>query len=364
MLAVTVHANVSPDDPLWNRWQRLWDSTPAASFTQSPQFLAAHAAAIGAEPVVYLASVAGRVVGLWPLLRERRPGPLGTLRVLTSGSDHLPRLGPLGPHPTATAAIVARHLAATSSDWDALHLGETLPGGGAGRISAALAAAGLPVQVRAAAPLAHIRLDGRWTDLLARCDDTTRFALYRAVYNTGRDDGHTFVRVRGGQMQIGIAGLVEELQADLRQLSTLGRTWGSRAGWQPGLAAAPPVSTNLPIGTRLPTAQTDLAVLRYHGQPIGGAAGFVTATGIENLLLSIAHEAPPGTSDRLMAELLRDALARGDRSLSFTATAGHPAIGWASDATPRQTVRVLAPGRPIARLRHWTRRRGVERLKV
>jgi hypothetical protein len=95
----------------------------------------------------------------------------------------------------------------------------------------------------------------------------------------------------------------------------------------------------------------DIALLREGQQVVAAALSFVTGGDLENRFAAVARTARPDAGTRLLVELFRDGIARGDRKFAYVATAGHPATGWGTVVLRRTVVRAEAGGGPMVRLR-------------
>lgn len=330
MVAIEIFSDPSDLDRLRDRWARLWSLTPGPAFTQTYDWFRAMAEAGGGTPHVFAAIVSGRPIGLWPMFERAVRMSFDRRRVLTcAGSSWSANL--VGPSPAATAAIIARHLS-RSRDWWSFSFIDPLAPSPCGGLAAAFAAAGLSPWITPAAPVGEVLLSGRWTDILDGCDERTRLSVYR-MQHYASGDGCQFERVRP--------------------------TSGAAVPKQIGEALA--VAGSLPSAERRLLAATfaqasrrgaaDIALLRLHGRVVAASLSFVTAAGLENRFAGVADNPPPFAGVRLLLDLFRDSLARGDRRFTFAATPHHPAVGWAKRLAPRSVVYVEAPGRPATRLR-------------
>jgi hypothetical protein len=331
MIAVETYSELPDLDALRDRWARLWSMTPDPAFSQTYEWFRAAAEAGGGTPRVFAAIVSGRLIGLWPMIERSVRMPFGDHRALACASQDSPSAGLVGPSPAAMAAIVAGHLR-QSRGWRSLSFVDS-SGAPRGGLAAAFAAAGLSPWTEWATPLGEIHLSGRWTDLLDGCDERTRLCVYRMQYYA-TDDGCRFERIRPASG----AAVPQEIDEALAVA-------GSLSSSERRLLAA-----TFAAASRRGAA--DIALLHHHGRAVAASLSFVTAAGLENRFAAVERCAPPFTGVRLLLDLFRDSLTRGDRRFTFAATPEHPAAGWVKRPAPRSLVHVEAPGRGGARLRN------------
>lgn len=162
---------------LRDRWEYLFSRTEEASFTQTFDWYCAAFESSSDGPAVAVAVVAGKMIGLWPMFRSTARTLFGPARTLRSGGPEAPYLGPIGPHPTATAALVARQMR-TSNDWDsALLTAASRSDFDVARYTAAFHTAGLIACEKPAQPIGVICLERRWIDLLSQCSEQVRLRV-------------------------------------------------------------------------------------------------------------------------------------------------------------------------------------------
>ncbi|HID23220.1 MAG TPA: hypothetical protein EYP14_12570, partial [Planctomycetaceae bacterium] len=133
-------------------WDDLWERTPRPSFFQRASWLEAYGRHCGRHQRLraLIVSVAGRPIGIVPLVVKWVPSRLGTVRALTYPMDSWGAFfGPLGAHPAATLLAAMRHISQTRRDWDLVDLGYVdAEGADCGRTRNAMRNAGLRAYCR------------------------------------------------------------------------------------------------------------------------------------------------------------------------------------------------------------------------
>ncbi len=107
------------------RWRMLLNQTRHANYFQSLDWLQTyvrhHADRLRLRVIVVEGG--GETLGILPLVVEREPTKVGTVRVLTYPMGNWGAFyGPIGPNPTATLALGLAHIQRTRRDWDMIDL--------------------------------------------------------------------------------------------------------------------------------------------------------------------------------------------------------------------------------------------------
>jgi CelD/BcsL family acetyltransferase involved in cellulose biosynthesis len=177
-------------DDLLPEWTELFGQDDRATPFQSPVWSRAWARhfAGAARPWIVTVRDGGRLVGLLPLWRERVCG-LRLLRVSGEPADYCDILA-LPAVRDEVEVTAARHLLSRRDQWDALILGQLLPGSGMPR---AIDRARLRASHRSGTTCPCIRLPGSFDAYLATLPSSRRTNIRRRLRNL--DGGEFQLRV-------------------------------------------------------------------------------------------------------------------------------------------------------------------------
>lgn len=330
MISVALLSDWPQIHALRDRWECLYSLTQEVSYTQSLDWYQAACSVRKSDPVVAVAVVAGKIIGLWPMFLVRTRPHLRLHRTLTSGGLEAPLLGPVGPHPTATAALVARHLS-TAGEWDsALFTAAPRNRFNVAYYSAAFRSAGITIDEEPAQPIGVVNLSGRWTDLVSQCTERVRLAVYRQRHRSSKEN-FSFDRIRPAASSKTMPALVDEV-LDLCAPSRNERQFLKST-----------------IETACHSGAADIAVMRREGRILATSLGFVTSSNLENFAIRFARGVDNGVQIHFLDMLLSDSQLRGDRLMTFVAGPGHPANDWSSERRRRVAIRCHAPGHSFLR---------------
>ncbi len=109
-------------------WEELWNRGRSRRFQLSFPWLEAYWKHSQGERTlkVLVATLAGRVIGILPLVRKKSESRLGTLKVLTYPLDGWGSwFGPIGPNSAATLTAGMRYLSKSKKGWDLLDFSYT-----------------------------------------------------------------------------------------------------------------------------------------------------------------------------------------------------------------------------------------------
>lgn len=187
-------------------WQELWQRGRLRGFSTSYEWFETQARLNPERPLkVLVVSLAGKVIGLLPLVKKTVTTRLGSQRVLTYPTHHWGSwYGPIGPNSAATLTAGLRHLATTRRDWDLLDLPYVdRDRNDLGRTQTAARNMGWNVTERVWQRVPLVELPENWTEFLSAKRTSARQAAEQAEaqlvrngrwelweYRSGEDTGH------------------------------------------------------------------------------------------------------------------------------------------------------------------------------
>ncbi|NOX53454.1 MAG: GNAT family N-acetyltransferase [Planctomycetes bacterium] len=306
-------------------WEDLWDRTPRPTFFQQLAWLEAYGQRVGREQRLraLIVSVAGRPIGIVPLVVKLVPSRLGTIRAVTYPVDSWGAFfGPLGPHPAATLAAAMRHLAQTRRDWDLIDLryvdAEVTD---CGRTRNAMRGAGLQTYCRRWYRTPIVEFGPDWEGYWGQLDESFRRRFERAERTVARATRLSLERWRPGGT----------LSGDTDRRWELLEPCLAAAQSQAGRLALSPQRTAL-LRDLHPAAVdagwVDLSVLKAGPTVLGHAYGFHHGGVVELVHVNVAPGAPPETVLVLVGRLVRDSFERGDQQIIFGPLCSTAGTGW------------------------------------
>lgn len=303
--------------PLRAEWANLLAQTPGASFFLSLEWLEAYWRCFGEGQTlrVMVVSEAGQTVGIVPLVVRRERTRIGPLRVLTYplhnwGSFY----GPISPDPGLALAAAMEHVRQTPRDWDMLELRWLgAPGTDPQDTGRAMRTAGFQAFQTLWNRAAVVDLDGSWERYWAARKGAWRRRFHGAERKLAERGEITYVRHRPAGEPLGDGSPRWDLYDACEEIA--------RRSWQNESPDGTTLSHESVRGFLRETHQAasaagmaDLNLLSVGGRPVAFIYGYCSRGYVYGLRRGYdADTAREGAGNVLLAYMLRDCFARGDR---------------------------------------------------
>ncbi len=322
-------------------WRMLHGQTRGGSFFQTREWLTTTSRWSGADWKwrTLVVSVAGKTIGIVPLVIRPLSTRLGSLRALTfpAGGPAIFQ-GSLGPNPTATMTAALQHLARSPRDWDLLDLhGIDDAGTDRGRTENAFRLARLPVWKRTEPAGLSVSL--------SEIDAGQRFLYRRQLKSLERD---YWRRQRWEQIVAAPSGLAaaDVFQPLWEMVSSL-------------LSDHTPIERGLIYEAALTAAHRDalcVQILLANQSPV---ACLLTVAGNDRVEVLMAADRCPVAREILVGHLLFDEVLAGTPQVLFHSRFAELARPWGG----REQARVrfthfpaFSPRAQLLRLGYWLQR--------
>lgn len=302
-------------------WQDLLGKTRDASFQQSIEWLNCYWQNFGHDQKlrVLIVSLAGRPVGIVPLMVKSMPSECGRVRLLTYPLDGWGvAFGPIGPNPTVTLLAAMRHIANTPRDWDLIDLRNVdLNTTDCRRTENALRSAGLQAYERPWQRTHRVALAAGWKSYWS-----TRSPQLRADYETSRRELQglgqvTHVRYRPLGVMHGETNRRWDLLEDFEKLLS-GQTSNPNADARISVATSQSARflRDLHV-TAVDAGSVDLNLLYLEDEPVAGSYNLHLQGRVEALHTAGTPEFGNDAERVLLQFMLRDGCDVGDQHYLF-----------------------------------------------
>lgn len=302
-------------------WDALLWRTSGASFFHTLAWLEAYWKHYGADQKLrVLVRLDGqRVKGIVPLVVRRESTRAGQIRVLTYPlHDWGSFYGPIGPEPLDTLTAALEHIRRTRRDWDLIEL-RWIDAGSPAAIETqrAMQAAGLQARQTLWDQTAVIDCVGTWQAYLAERNAKWRSNLMRSRRRIEEAGGLDYERYRPEPASGQAASAAFDPRWDLYEACEQ----IAAASWQGDSNTGTTLSHETVRqflrdchGEAARLGMVDLNLLRLHGQPVAFAYNYVCAQRVFGLRLGYDRaRAQDGVGSLLLAQVVEDSFARGDR---------------------------------------------------
>lgn len=303
-------------------WDSLFADTPGATFLHTYDWFENYWRHFGSDQRmrVLVARAAGDVIGIVPLCVKRRVHRLGSYRVATYPLDDWSAFySPIGKNQMATLLMAMRHLADSPRDWDEIELPGVATTIDHGRSERALAQARLAPHCHPHCISSIIELEssGGWRRYLDNLPRKVRHELRRTLRRVEEWGDVEFIRHRPQARRAGDGDPRWDLYDTCEQIASASWQADSRDGntlCHPQFAAF--YRDSHAAAARLGMA--DMAVLKLAGRPVAFWIGFHYEGRVFGLRMGYRSDAPlGGVGTTLLARLIEDSFARGDRLLDL-----------------------------------------------
>ncbi len=330
-------------------WNSLWRRTRGASYFQSFDWLTLYWRHFsGSQKLkVLVASLAGKPIGILPLVVRKTETSFGRVNVLTYPLDNWGTCyGPIGPNSAATLIAAMRHLRENRSDWDVLDLHHVdVNRVDRGRTRNALRAAGMNCLSRPSRTAALVDLDSDWMTYWSERPLQSRRLYHQSERQLEQAGKLEFVRFRPEEQSYGNADCRGDLFDEflsLRPFSSTDSSAGRAFFCESHFTAA-----------RM--AAVDLNLLRLNGRPIAAAYGHHVNGQVDIIRSGVAEEYKGDAGRVLTARMLQDGASRGDQCYRFAPPTCSFVTDWQTSELETARLTHFAPTAPKAQLLRWNR---------
>jgi CelD/BcsL family acetyltransferase involved in cellulose biosynthesis len=298
-------------------WEELLAQTAGASFFQSLEWLEAYWRHFGAEQRLRVLVVLGedRPLGILPLVVRSEATKIGRLRVLTFPlHDWGSFYGPIGPDPGLTLAAGLAHIRATRRDWDLFELRwQGAPDTNLMQAPQAMRAAGFQAYPTVWDYAAMVDLAGTWQSYWSTRKGAWLRRLRHAEHKLAEQGVVSYERYRPlGQAQ-GDGSPRWDLYDACEELA--------RRSWQGEATNGTTLSHEAVRGflreaheAAAACGAVDLNLLLLDGTPVAFVYGYQYRGYVYGLRRGYdAQRTREGAGNALLARVLQDSFARGDR---------------------------------------------------
>lgn len=338
------------------RWRSLWDdlwrATPDRSLFQHFDWLAYYWQHFGQGQQMRVLVVLEDSPTIVPLVVTREPTRVGTLRVLTYPLHDWGSLyGPIGPNPEVGLGAALAHVEQSPRDWDMLDL-RWIPPAQLAPLARAARSAGFAMRRGVWAQTALIDLESGWDDYLARRSGKFRNHLRRCEKRAAGLGNMVLERFRpspDGDPRLDLYDACAALAAESWQGSSETGTTLSHASVAPFLRQVHVLAARL--------GMLDVNLLRINGRPAAFAYNYFRSGHLLGIRSGYAPQfAAAGVGHVLMAAMLRDSFARGDRVLDLGPLYLDAKRPWMTRLAPIHRLTHYPLTRPLVqvlRVKHW-----------
>jgi len=322
-------------------WEELWNRGRSKRFQLSFPWLEAYWKHAGADRKlkVLVATLAGRVIGILPLVKKKSESRLGPLNVLTYPLDGWGCwFGPVGPNSAATLTAGMRYLSKSKKGWDLLDFSYTDRDRlDLGRTTTAARNMGWSNLERIWESVPFIQLGESWDQFL-----------------NGKSEKKVN-QILAAQAEFSSLGSLK-LQhyrsdiSDRNEVDLFLQTWQeiAKAGDETALE-------ELPMALAMAQAADeslllDLSILTINNKPVAATMGFVHPHGLEIVRSVAIPEQPAAIESVLLGRLLEQSLLLEDESVEIC-----PACSLAETARSLWATKMLSSYRyscaPLSHIR-------------
>ena len=294
-------------------WKDLYEKTPHASFFQSLDWLESYWNHYGRGKKLrtLIVSVAGKPIGIVPLIVKPIQTSLGRLRVLTYPLDDWGMFyGPLGPYPAATLAGAMRYLQESPRDWDTIDLQFIdQEGVDRGRTQNAMRGRGFQSYKQLFRSTGIVEMHSDWIDYWIDRPDKLRRRYQSAEESLAESGTLRLVRYRPEGVACDDSDPCWELYSGFEEML---RHSGSKQLKRSELNFYREVYVKA-----VWAGAADINLLYAGDQPVAAALNLHRNGLVENIGLVCAPNVPKHTITALMGRMLQDSFERGDTSFQF-----------------------------------------------
>ena len=309
-------------------WRDLWQRTRNATFFQSLDWLECYWKHFGQNQKlrVLIPSLAGRPMGIVPLVVKTAHSSLGEFRVLTYPLDNWGLFyGPIGPNPAATLSAAMRHLQSSTRDWDLIDLRHIdTQGTDRGRTRNAMHGCGLRSRATQWQTRAVVDLTGSWPEFLATRRRSQRDAFRLAEKRLARSGTVKHVRYRPNGTPYGDANPRFDLFRTFDAMPVSSPNGKSHAT---KFSAARDFLDDVHTAA-VRTGSVDLNLLYVDERPVASAYNLHNDGIVQGVSFRLSDADNTDAANVLVARMLEDSIRLGDRSVSSAADGPHAFDGW------------------------------------
>jgi CelD/BcsL family acetyltransferase involved in cellulose biosynthesis len=325
-------------------WKSLWQRTRGASFFQSFDWMEAYWRHFGRHQSlkVLVATLAGKPIGILPLVVRQNESAFGPIRVLSYPLDDWGTVyGPIGPNSAATLVASMRYLRESRRDWDVIDLRHVDTDRlDRGRTQNAMRVTGMNCLARPALTSSIVDLQPNWNEYWAGRSVDVRRRFHDAERRLSQFGSLEHVRFRPASAACGDVECRWDLYGEFERLR--------RASNSPAIVGS--AFLHDLHGPAVRAGSVDLNVLRLDGRPIAAAYGYHQNGRVD----SVGFAATPGFGEDarqvLIARILRDGACRGDNTYQFTREIDSPASPWQTSEVQTTRLTHFAANAPRAQL--------------
>lgn len=331
-------------------WKAMWQRTRGASFFQSLEWLEQYWRSFGKGKKlrVLIVSVAGRPIGIVPLIVKSVASGVGTVRVLTYPLDSWgSHYGQIGPHPAATLLAAMRHVREARRDWDLIDLRYVDRDGiDRGRTRNAMRACGLGCIERRWQRTTIVELNTSWREYWTSRSPSLRSSFYDAERQLEATGKVTYQRHRPAgaahaetDPRWDLYSAFERLTHDHR-----GERW-NRAGNENALRFLRRAHR-----AAVQTGAADLNLLFIDGEPVAGIYNYQHDGHLQNVAIKLHRDVSPAAGVVLIGRMIGDGFERGDRSHTFSQPVFKAVQGWQTSLSTSARYTHFARTEPRAQM--------------
>lgn len=326
-------------------WDELFAKTKQASFFQSfDWFVAAQQQfAHNESALVLLVSLAGKPIGILPLVVQKTATSFGTIRRLTDAPANWTAFtGSIGPNPTATLTAAMRHLRQSRRQWDVIDFQHVdLNQRDQGRTANALKIAELRSRTIAHSYVPTVEMNSAatnssatnslWDDYWNSRPENLQEESRRAEQRITAFGDIRFLRYRP---QAGATDLRWDLFSAAMRSDAI--SLHSNSGQhRPAMNSAQQAVLSDAHHAAVSHGMLDLNLLYINDRPVASAYNFCNANDgtIEGIRHGYAVTATPDAATVLLRFMLKDSFQRGDTCYRFPVGDQYETCGWANNAT-------------------------------
>lgn len=310
-LAVHEPADVCTPSQLRHLWHSLWSRTPRASFRQTPEFLEANTLQDDRSDSRWrflVVTAWQRPLGIVPLREQIVRRAFGSFRKLsfsTSPWGDCP--GPIGPQPATILSASVQHLLSNDTSWDILEFPEVVTNDLSPSLTSHLSESFVVSIPRSPRELLGLKLPATFGQFWADRDAVARnrWRELEARRTMHRDD-EQFVRFCPKGTLFG------ETDRSWHLFDHLERIVDAQEGTTHARRSRELLERLRDMHTQAVDAGVaDIAIWFSDTRPAAFAYNFHGRTRVETALL-LADPSVPSATDRLLGQMLRDEIRRGD----------------------------------------------------
>ena len=341
-------------------WDRLFGQTRQASFFQTYDWFEIYWHHFGESKQMRVLVVLfnEKPIGIVPLVIQQESTRAGKVRTLTYPlSDWGSYYGPLGPNPTVTLRIAMRHLAETPRDWDLIDLRWVdREGLDHDRTEQAMSSAGLQPHCQPWNQTAIVEMDGSWNSYWMNLPKKWRGSVRRSKRLLAERGDVRFVRYRPQGLAFGQG----DPRWDLYDQSVA----IARRSWQgsslTGTTLCDPSVYGFLRETHAAAARLgmlDMNLIYIDDRPVAFNYNYHHDKMVYGLRTGFDPElAQAGPGKAILAHLIEDGYARGDRYFDIGVGMSHYKLYWANSFPISYRYTYFSPESlktRVLRLKRW-----------